>query len=79
MSESTSIRGLACSPCAATPANSWPRGPVSRELEIYAKAPDEFFWKVVSAEIKFVTDKDGNVEKAIHEQGGATMEVKKTE
>jgi CubicO group peptidase (beta-lactamase class C family) len=49
------------------------------EFEIYAKAPDEFFWKVVSAEIKFVTDKDGNVEKAIHEQGGATIEVKKTE
>jgi hypothetical protein len=49
------------------------------EFEIYAKAPDAFFWKVVSAEIKFVTGEDGKVEKAIHQQGGATMEVKKIE
>jgi hypothetical protein len=49
------------------------------EFEIYAKAPDVFFWKVVSAEIKFMTDKDGKVEKAVHQQGGATIDVKKIE
>jgi CubicO group peptidase (beta-lactamase class C family) len=49
------------------------------EFEIYAKAPDVFFWKVVAAEIKFVTADDGQVEKAIHQQSGLTMEVKKTE
>jgi CubicO group peptidase (beta-lactamase class C family) len=49
------------------------------EFEIYAKAPDVFFWKIVAAEIKFVADKDGKVEKAIHQQGGGTLEVKKIE
>jgi len=49
------------------------------EFEIYAKAPDVFFWKVVAAEIKFVADKDGKIEKAIHQQSGATIEAKKTE
>ena len=49
------------------------------EFEIFAKAPDVFFWKVVAAEIKFVTDEDGKVEKAIHQQGGATIEAKKIE
>ena len=49
------------------------------EFEIYAKADDAFFWKVVAAEIKFVVDKDGKVEKAIHQQAGATIEVKKIE
>jgi CubicO group peptidase (beta-lactamase class C family) len=48
------------------------------EFEIYAKAPDVFFWKVVVAEIQFVANDDGKFEKAIHRQGGATMEVKKT-
>ncbi len=49
------------------------------EFEIHAKAPNAFFWKVIVAEIKFVTDKDGKVEKAIHQQGGTTIEVKKIE
>ena len=49
------------------------------EFEIYAKATDVFFWKVVAAEIKFVTGDDGKVEKAIHQQAGATIEVKKIE
>ena len=49
------------------------------EFELFAKAPDEFFWKVVSAEIKFLADDDGKIEKAVHKQGGATLEVKKTE
>jgi hypothetical protein len=49
------------------------------EFELYAKAPDTFFWKVVVAEIKFIADKDGKIEKAIHQQGGAEIEVKRTE
>ncbi len=49
------------------------------EFEIYAKAEDLFFWKVVAAEVKFVADKDGKVEKAIHQQSGATIEAKKIE
>ncbi len=49
------------------------------EFELCAKAPDTFFWKVVAAEIKFVTDNDGKVEKAIHHQAGATIEAKKAE
>jgi hypothetical protein len=49
------------------------------EFEIYPKSPHEFFWKVVVAEIEFVTDEDGKVSKAIHRQGGATIDVKKIE
>jgi hypothetical protein len=48
------------------------------EFEIYAKAPDVFFWKIIAAEIKFV-DKDGKIEKAIHQQAGATIEAQKIE
>ena len=49
------------------------------EFELFAKANDVFFWKVVAAEIKFVTGDDGKVEKAVHQQAGATFEVKKIE
>ncbi len=49
------------------------------EFELFAKATDEFFWKAVVAEIKFIVGDDGKVEKAIHTQGGATIEAKKIE
>jgi hypothetical protein len=49
------------------------------EFELFAKAPETFFWKVVVAEIKFVVGDNGKVEKAIHQQGGATFDVKKIE
>jgi hypothetical protein len=49
------------------------------EFEIYAKAPNVFFWKVVAAEVTFVTGTDGKVEKALHQQAGATIEAKKVE
>jgi hypothetical protein len=49
------------------------------EFEIFPKGDNKFFWKVVAAEIEFVADKDGKVEKAIHQQGGASLEVKKVE
>ena len=46
--------------------DSWPQMTGQPEFEIYAKAQDVFFWKVVAAEIKFVMGDDGKVEKAIH-------------
>jgi CubicO group peptidase (beta-lactamase class C family) len=49
------------------------------EYEIFAKASDVFFWKVVTAEIKFVADEEGKVEKIIHQQMGTTIEAKKIE
>jgi CubicO group peptidase (beta-lactamase class C family) len=49
------------------------------EFELYAKAPDAFFWKVIVAEIKFVVEDDGKVEKAIHQQAGGTIEARKIE
>ena len=47
------------------------------EFEIFPKSDTEFFWKVVPAEIKFVTNDEGKVEKVIHTQGGKTIEAKK--
>jgi hypothetical protein len=49
------------------------------EFEIYAKAPDVFFWKVVVAELQFAAGEDGKIEKAIHRQSGSTIEAKKIE
>jgi CubicO group peptidase (beta-lactamase class C family) len=49
------------------------------EFELFAKADDTFFWKVVSAEISFITGENGNIEKAIHRQAGATIEAKRVE
>lgn len=49
------------------------------EFDIYPKSEVEFFWKVVKAEIRFVLNDNGRIEKAIHKQGGATIEAKKIE
>jgi CubicO group peptidase (beta-lactamase class C family) len=49
------------------------------EFEIFPKGDGRFFWKIIAAEIEFVEGKDGKVEKAIHKQAGATIEVKKVE
>ena len=49
------------------------------EFEIFPKAPDVFFWKVVAAEIKFVMSEEGKVEKAVHQQAGSTIEARKIE
>jgi CubicO group peptidase (beta-lactamase class C family) len=49
------------------------------EFEIFPKSLDTFYWKVVVAEIQFVSGADGKVEKAIHTQSGAKIEVKKIE
>jgi CubicO group peptidase (beta-lactamase class C family) len=48
-------------------------------FEIFSKGENKFFWKIIAAEIEFVADKDGKVEKAIHKQSGATIEAKKIE
>jgi CubicO group peptidase (beta-lactamase class C family) len=42
-------------------------------FEIFPKAKDEFFWKVVEAEVRFVRDDAGRVVKALHRQGGQTI------
>jgi CubicO group peptidase (beta-lactamase class C family) len=45
------------------------------KFEIFPKSPDEFFWKVVNAQITFVKDERGKVTKAIHHQNGRTLEA----
>ena len=49
------------------------------KLEIFAKSPTQFFWKVVNARVTFVKDASGKVTKAIHEQAGRTMEAPRIE
>jgi CubicO group peptidase (beta-lactamase class C family) len=49
------------------------------KVEIFPKSETEFFWKVVAANITFVTGDQGKVMKAIHRQGGQTLEVPKIE
>ncbi len=42
-------------------------------FEIFPQAEDSFFWKVVEAEVRFVVNEEGEVVKAIHTQGGQTI------
>jgi CubicO group peptidase (beta-lactamase class C family) len=53
--------------------------PGQPKLEIFPKAEGEFFWKSVRAEVAFVRDAAGRVVKAVHRQGGATLEAPKVE
>ena len=46
-------------------------------FEIFAKSSSEFFWKVVDARVQFVRDEKGEVTKAIHQQGGQTIQAPK--
>ena len=46
---------------------------------IYPKSDTEFFWKVTEAEVKFVKNENGDVIKAIHKQGGQTLQAPKLE
>jgi len=48
-------------------------------FEIFPRSETTFFWKVVSAEITFVKDAGGKVTKAVHKQGGQTLEVRRLE
>jgi CubicO group peptidase (beta-lactamase class C family) len=43
------------------------------KFEIFPRSETEFFWKVVEASVTFVKDKNGKVVKAIHHQGGQTI------
>jgi len=44
---------------------------------IFPSSKDEFYWKVVDARVKFVTDEKGNVSNAIHYQNGTQLEAMK--
>jgi len=48
-----------------------------RRFEIFPRAKDEFFWKVVDAKITFVRDDQGKVSGGIHHQDGQTTNVPK--
>ena len=49
------------------------------KFEIFPKSPNEFFWKVVDAQIQFVKNDAGKITKAIHHQGGQTLEAPRIE
>ena len=49
------------------------------KFEIFPKAETEFFWKAVRAEVAFVRDDAGKVVKAVHRQGGSTLEAPRVE
>lgn len=46
-------------------------------FEIFPESPKKFFYKVVDAQIEFVRDEKGGVEKLVLYQNGATMGAKK--
>jgi CubicO group peptidase (beta-lactamase class C family) len=45
------------------------------KLQVFAESPARFFYKIVDAQITFVPDKDGNVNKLILHQSGRDMEA----
>ncbi len=47
------------------------------KVEIFAKSPTEFFWKVVDAEVEFVKNDAGEITHAIHRQGGEELRAPK--
>ncbi len=47
------------------------------KFEIFAESETKFFLKVVDAQVEFVPDADGKVNKMILNQGGRTMEAKR--
>jgi hypothetical protein len=48
-------------------------------FEIFPRGNEEFFWKVVDAQVRFVRNEGGQVIQAIHTQGGQTFEAPKLE
>jgi len=46
-------------------------------FEIFPMGNDEFYWKVVEARIKFLKNEGGEIDRAIHYQGGREINVKK--
>lgn len=47
------------------------------KFPIFPSSKNEFYWKVVDARVKFVTDEKGNVINAIHYQNGSELEAVK--
>ena len=47
------------------------------EVPIFAKSATEYVWKIVPASVEFIKDKEGKIIKAIHRQGGQTIEAPK--
>jgi len=47
------------------------------KFEIFPKSKDEFFWKVVDAQVTFVRNEKGEVIQAIHHQGGNEIKAPK--
>ncbi|MCA9190224.1 MAG: serine hydrolase [Planctomycetales bacterium] len=47
------------------------------KFPIYARTKDEFFWKIVDAEVTFLRDEQGNVNAARHTQNGASFTAPK--
>jgi len=47
------------------------------KFPIFPSSKNEFYWKVVEANVKFVADEKGNVTHAIHHQNGRQFEAKK--
>jgi len=47
------------------------------KFEIFPNSENEFFWKVVDAQITFIKDEKGEVDHAIHKQGGQELKVPK--
>ena len=48
------------------------------KFPIFPKSATEFEWRVVKASVEFVKGGDGKVTKAIHQQGGNTIDAPKT-
>jgi CubicO group peptidase (beta-lactamase class C family) len=49
------------------------------KFEIFPRSETEFFWKVVEAEVSFVKNDKGEVTKAVHKQGGQTINAPRLE
>jgi hypothetical protein len=47
------------------------------KFEVFAESETKFFLKVVDAQVEFVADADGKVNKMILNQGGQTLEAKR--
>jgi hypothetical protein len=47
------------------------------KFPIFPSSKDEFYWTVVDARVKFVTDEKGNVTNVIHYQNGSQLEALK--
>jgi hypothetical protein len=47
------------------------------KFPIFPSSKDEFYWKVVDARVRFITDGNGNVTSVIHNQNGSQFEAMK--